>query len=176
MSRRSCFQFTNIARERTGRGSGSRSALGSSVRRRRAGARAAAQSQVGGRCGGARGRGGSRSPAELRHVAPAKRMRPVRPLFLSFLCATGRTSPKTHGAEDYAFICVLGQGLELDAEEGDRAMAAAESPRLLLLGGGLLPVGCPGPHGRVQDFLVRSVAQEEINRLCLCLRCPERDD
>lgn len=55
MSRRSCFQFTNIARERTGRGSGSRSALGSSVRRRRAGARAAAQSQVGGRCGGARG-------------------------------------------------------------------------------------------------------------------------
>lgn len=127
MSRRSCFQFTNIARERTGRGSGSRSALGSSVRRRRAGARAAAQSQVGGRCGGARGRGGSRSPAELRHVAPAKRMRPVRPLFLSFLCATGRTSPKTHGAEDYAFICVLGQGLELDGEEGDRAVAA-QSP------------------------------------------------
>lgn len=60
-------------------------------------------------------------------MAPAKRMRPVLPLFLSFLCATGRTSPKTHGAEDYAFICVLGQGLELDGEEGDRAVAA-QSP------------------------------------------------
>lgn len=36
----------------------------------------------------------------------------MRPLFLSFLCATGRTSPTAHGAEDYAFICILGQGLD----------------------------------------------------------------
>lgn len=63
MSCRSCFQFTNIAGERTGRGSRSWSAPGSSVWRRRAGARAAAQSQVGGRRGGGAGaRGGSGAP------------------------------------------------------------------------------------------------------------------
>lgn len=104
--------------------------------------------------GGARGLAGARGPLKLGGVAACgtcQEMEAVRPLFLSFLCATGRTSPTAHGAEDYAFICILGQGLELDGEEGDPAVAAAQFPRLLLLGGGFPSTlsWCPRPSSKL---------------------------
>lgn len=50
----------------------------------------------------------------------------------------GSTLPAGHGPEDYPYICILGQELELK-EEGDSVglrWSAAGSPRLLLLGSG----------------------------------------
>lgn len=166
MSRRSCFQFTNIARERTGRGSGSRSALGSSVRRRRAGARAAAQSQVGGRRGGGAGARGLPKPGGVAACGTCQEDEASAPPVSVFPLCHGAHIPQN----------TWGRGLRVHLRFRARTgigrgrrpgRCCAESPRLLLLRGGLLPVGCPGPHGRAQDFLVRSVAQEEINRLCV---------
>lgn len=59
----------------------------------------------------------------------AGEMGAVHSLFMSFPPCHGRTGvniPKGRVVEDYAVICILGQGLELNGE-GDRA-AAAESP------------------------------------------------
>lgn len=91
----------------------------------------------------------------------AGRMGAVRSLFTSFLLCHGRMGvnvPEGHGAEDYAVICVTGQGRKLNGER-DQPVDVAGSPRLLLLGGALFPAHCPGAQGQAQKFLVLSAVQ-----------------